>query len=43
MKNKSASGDVQVERSEGADSDLPEQQPEVKACRIDDPGCEACQ
>lgn len=43
MKNKSASGDVQVERSEGADSDLPEQQPEVKACRIDDPDCEACQ
>ena len=43
MKNKSASGDVQVERSEGASGDLPEQQPEVKACRIDDPGCEACQ
>ncbi len=43
MKNKSASGDVQVERGEGASSDLPEQQPEVKACRIDDPGCEACQ
>ncbi len=44
MKNKSASGDVQVSRDllENA-ADLPEQQPEVKACRIDDPDCEACQ
>ena len=42
MKSKSASGDVAVTREEGTD-ELPEQQPEVKACRIDDPGCEACQ
>ncbi len=43
MKNKSASGDVQVERTDVEGNDLPEQQPEVKACRIDDPDCEACQ
>ncbi len=44
MKNKSASGDVQVSREDTVD-DLPEQQPEVqvKACQIDDPDCEACQ
>ena len=44
MKNKSASGDVQIDRANGDSmSDLPEQQPEVKACSIDDPDCEACQ
>jgi ribonucleoside-diphosphate reductase alpha chain len=44
MKNKSASGDVQVNRQPvDTTSDLPEPQPEVKACRIDDPDCEACQ
>jgi len=32
MKNSSSSSDILVER-----------QPEVKACSIDDPDCEACQ
>jgi len=45
MKNKSASGDVHVEREDFIEDALPEQQPEVqaKACSIDDPDCEACQ
>ncbi len=49
MKSKSASGDVQVQRQSGAteqrsdDFRFAERQPEVKACKITDPDCEACQ
>lgn len=49
MKSKSASGDVQVQRQSGAaeqrpeDFQIAERQPEVKACKITDPDCEACQ
>ncbi|MEQ1906158.1 MAG: ribonucleoside-diphosphate reductase subunit alpha [Pirellulaceae bacterium] len=51
MKNKSASGDVKMDRqipsavaeSNPADFQISEAQPEVKACRLDDPDCEACQ
>ncbi|MEZ6093569.1 MAG: ribonucleoside-diphosphate reductase subunit alpha [Pirellulaceae bacterium] len=51
MKNKSASADLKVARSgesatnssEPQDFKMPEQQPEVKACKLDDPDCEACQ
>lgn len=50
MKNKSASGDVHVQRQATGttnqstdDFKINEQQPEIKACRLDDPDCEACQ
>jgi ribonucleoside-diphosphate reductase alpha chain len=51
MKNKSASGDVKMDRqiplavaeSNPTDFQISEAQPEVKACRLDDPDCEACQ
>jgi ribonucleoside-diphosphate reductase alpha chain len=44
MKNKSASGDVQVERNEQPESGaLKQRQPEAQVCDMSDPDCEACQ
>jgi ribonucleoside-diphosphate reductase alpha chain len=57
MKNKSASGDLRVDRGGGAAEAGPSSEPpaadaaeflatpegQVKACRLDDPECEACQ